>query len=358
LLPFLKKNVYLPIEVYMFKNFRALSAFVGLVALFFASAVSLATCSGGGEEEGRPSSSSKPIRSSTTTFNDPDVNASINQVEIGFSGSSQEYLSVIIGASITIDGSESRFDSVLITLEDDVNGVRLLNGNRKTSESRGFYWDTRDDVDGGKINVSDERYCGSTFNVCVDVFANGNALPVEHECSEKITREEARCRPPSSSSEQSSSSAVSIPLTPVSFGGEQTFRINQNTGVNLGTGAGAPTSSAHIYYSPNPANRLVAGPGVKIMQEFNDPECGCFQFTAVPTGTCGSVPNPASTSDFFAPCGAEGAYIDPYMPYNYYLVKTNSETSWSSGWYIVVSTTTPAQAAGTTGIEIKAWKVN
>jgi hypothetical protein len=335
----------------MFRNFRALSAFVGLVALFFMSVAFLATCSDDGNEE-RPSGGSRSTPSQSVAT-DPQVTYSESSFEVYLTGSMDEFLNVEFAAIVAIDGAESKFDSVLI-----MQDSKLLNeGKTKplTSDGRGYSWDTRDE---GKINVSGIESCGKKITVAYWAYANGNINAIGYK-SKEVTRDVAKCTPPSSNSiEPSSSSVVSIPLTPVSFGGEQTIRINQNTGVKLSTGESIAISGSDVYYTPNPSNRLVAGSGVKIMQMFNDPGCGCFEFTAIQTNQCGSVPTPTNTSQFFMPCGPEETSIDPYMPNNYYLIKTNSATEWSSGWYIIVSTTTPAQAAGNTGIEIKAWKVN
>jgi hypothetical protein len=352
----LKKNVYLPIEVYMFKNIRILSAFVGLVALFFMSVASLATCSSDDPPEPGKSSSRQLYSSPTPAPPDPSIRVdALLDVDLR---NLQENLFIDFTASISIadESYDSKFDKVKIIL--DYGGDRAEVLHEAASSGRGYSWEST-------ISVKDDKYCGKTLRVCYEVYAKGNlANPVKTECFKKedgteLVREESRCRPQSAPSIESSSSAVvSKTLSPVRFGGSETIRINQNTGVKFSTGNETGIGDADIYYSPNPANKIMAGGNVKIMKEFRDPECGCFDFTQISTGSCGSVPNPTNTSQFFEPCGQEETSIDPYMPNNYYLVKTNSETSWSSGWYIIVSNTTPAVAAGTTGIEIKAWKVD
>jgi hypothetical protein len=360
---FLKKNLYLPIEVYMFKNFRALSAFVGFLALLFVFAAFLATCSSDSPEE-KPSSPSRPPIPSSGSVADPSVDIDVTRFEVYLTGSKQENLNVEFIANITIkdDSFDNKFDSVLIYLAYEGGQDKLLNVDKKRpedSEGRGFSWYSRDTYD-GKIDVSGSEYCGKKLIVRYWAYAKNEAgVPKGYE-EKDVTRELARCTEPSSTSTvPSSNSVVSKTLSPVSFGGAQTIRINQNVGVNLSTGTevSAGSATANIYYSPNPSNKIMAGPGIKLMQNFRHPEQGCTEFWSIAGAATGTT-NPTNTSDFFEPCGSEETSIDPYMPNIYYLVKTNSETSWNSGWYIIVSDTRPAEAAGTTGIEIKAWKVN
>jgi hypothetical protein len=252
---------------------------------------------------------------------------------------------------------DSKFDKVRIDLSygngDSWNEELLHEG---PGSGVGFSWeDTK--------SISDDKYCGKTLKVCYKAYAKSIELPVKAACYGDIdgkqdpVREENICRPPSAPSIESSSSVVvSKPLSPVSFGGEPTMRINQNIGVKLSTGEETSVSAADIYYMPEPINQIRAGSGVTLMQNFNHPDYGCFEFWTSADAQTGVV-TPSNTSQFFAPCGTEATSFD-YSRNQYYLVKTNSATEWTSGWYIVVSNTTSGQAAGNTGIEIKAWKVD
>jgi hypothetical protein len=336
----------------MFKDFHASKALVGFFALFFA-VFNFTTCSSDG---GDPAPPPRP-RSSDSGYKEPivepDTNVTVNISEFDAyfpSERIQEELRIKFAASISIADTnyESKFDSVRIFLSYDGKS-EVQNSDKGINIPKSYSWNNL-------INVAKPELCGKTFKVCYEIYAKGrkNAIAGGLDKCKDVTREERICNPSSSSFAQSSSSIASISLSPVNFSG----RINQNTGVKLSTGDSKGVSESDIYYKPNPDNSLMAGSNVKIMQNFMHPSVDmCTEVWSIPGAQTG-VENPTNTSQFGAPCGNEEISIFPYMPNQYYLVKTNNASEWSSGWFIVLSGTRAIDAAGTVGLELKIWKVN
>jgi hypothetical protein len=345
----------------MFKNFRAFSAFVGLVALFFMSVAFLATCSSGDDDERPPTPKSAGSSISINSAPDPAVDVEITRFEV-YLNETQEFLSVEFVASVAIrdDAFDSRFDSVLIKMNYG-SGVTLLNGDKKRpleSDGRGYSWYARGET---RKDVSGDEYCGKTFNVCYEAFAKGNVVAVAASCYENYrpgnqspVREEAICRPPSSPSAESSSSAVvSKQFTQVSDG----VKINQSVGVTLSTGTTTGISGADIYYVPS-SNMIMAQNNFKIMERFYSSDIDmCSEFTSIPgLNISTNVITPTNTSEFIPCRKADEEYPSiEYTRFRYYLVKASSE-EWSSSWFLIRSDTRELDMGE--GIEVKIWRVN
>ena len=334
----------------------------------------VASCDSGGGGGGESSASSGP--SSGSVVKPPDnigsPNITINEPTFYWVMPSRQD-EVSIGVSVNLTGvggdlpdSITGFDSVLVKL----NG-KTLNSDNKCIKN-GFVCSYNRTFD-PYVNVETEfgvtpgaGICGADIPLTIEVYALGKKDTPEVRVSKTLKKDAdvGNCRSSSSAAPSSSSAFVSKPLIPITFSScpESSVDtigtgclIREGQGINLAEAKGGVTGASDLSITYATETIRIGANMYSITDEF---------LSNAETGDCstrGRARPEDSTGPDYYPCPTANVVtsIDGTQGRKY-LVKTNAAkdaTDWVPGWYLIQYVTKDL-GSSSTGMVIKAWKVN
>jgi len=325
---------------------------VAFLALALTALVSiLAACGDSGSGSG-PSGDSSSSRLQLSSMSEP--NRDTIQIQNFRANPNLMHTSLTVSGEILIYEDELEYYYVQFD-----NGKKIINNT--TSLSINEYYE-----------FYGEEFCSASNDVIyVQLFVKLKSRSQPQEMGRAdFTRDWNMCRPLSSSSAPSSSSADTRLFVPLLLDGQTTLTLNAASGTrgvsfstNGGTGK-STTGESHIYYEkPSTQGNIRAGSGVSIVTEFaRNNDKGCFtgeRFMMSPDNfSAGEISNPQNN---FA-CFGIGATAQPeetlgFRPTLYFVVRTNgaSGTQWTSNDYLVAFTNERDASLNTA--KIVAWKL-